>query len=121
MEQIIRAQNDVQLGERALKVLLNIPGLDANSPTHFELVSAPDPVEYSFDASGLNDAAIENRMELLELELQLARDAANIAFAENQKLVLSHGSNDGYNLFNFILASLVLNVQLILDLFLFLI
>ena len=88
VEQIIRAQNDVQLGERALKVLLNIPGLDANSPTHFELVSAPDPVEYSFDASGLNDAAIENRMELLELELQLARDAANIAFAENEKLPL---------------------------------
>ncbi|MBL4699012.1 MAG: TolC family protein [Phycisphaerales bacterium] len=88
VEQIIRAQNDVQLGERALKVLLNIPGLDANSPTHFELVSAPDPVEYSFDASKLNNAAIENRMELLELELQLARDAATIAFAENQKLPL---------------------------------
>ncbi len=88
VEQIIRAQNDVQLGERALKVLLNLPGLDANSPTHFELVSPPDPVEYAFDASALNASAIENRMELLELELQLARDAAAIAFSENQKLPL---------------------------------
>ena len=88
VEQIIRAQNDVQLGERGLKVLLNLPGLDANSPTHFELVSPPDPVEYAFDASVLNTAAIENRMELLELELQLARDAAAIAFSENQKLPL---------------------------------
>lgn len=88
VEQIIRAQNDVQLGERALKVLLNLPGLDADSPTHFELTSPPDPVEYAFDSDSLNTAAIENRMELLELELQLARDAANIAFAENQKLPL---------------------------------
>jgi len=88
VEQIIRSQNDVQLGERALKVLLNLPGLDAESATHFELVSPPDPVEYVFDSAQLNEAAIENRMELLELELQLARDAANIAFAENQKLPL---------------------------------
>jgi len=88
VEQIIRAQNDVQLGERSLKVLLNLPGLDANSATHFELVSPPDPVEYRFDAQALNEAAIENRMELLELELNLARDAATIAFAENQKLPL---------------------------------
>ncbi len=88
VEQIIRAQNDVQLGERALKVLLNLPGLDANSPTHFELVSPPDPVEYRFDPDQLSATAIENRMELLELELQLARDAASIAFAENEKLPL---------------------------------
>ncbi len=88
VEQIIRAQNDVQLGERALKVLLNLPGLDANSPTHFELISPPDPVEYRFDPDQLSATAIENRMELLELELQLARDAANIAFAENEKLPL---------------------------------
>ncbi len=88
VEQIIRGQNDVQLGERALKVLLNLPGLDVESATHFELVSPPDPVEYVFDSARLNEAAIENRMELLELELQLARDAASIAFAENQKLPL---------------------------------
>ncbi len=88
VEQIIRGQNDVQLQERALKVLLNLPGLDVNSSTHLELVSPPDPVEYSFDAEPLAQAAILNRMELLELELQLARDAANIAFAENQKLPL---------------------------------
>ncbi len=88
VEQIIRAQNEVQLGERALKVLLNLPGLDANSPTHFELTSPPDPVEYTFDPDQLSTTAIEHRMELLELELQLARDAANIAFAENEKLPL---------------------------------
>lgn len=88
VDQIIRAQNDIQLLERALKVLLNLPGLDADSATHLELTSPPDPVKYQFDAQALTHSAIDNRMELLELELQLARDAANIAFAENQKLPL---------------------------------
>ena len=88
VEQIIRAQNDVSLQERALKVLLNIPGLNADTPTHIEPASPPDPVEYAFDAQNLTDAALDNRMELLELELNLARDAANIAFAENQALPL---------------------------------
>jgi outer membrane protein TolC len=45
-------------------------------------------VEYEFDAPQLAQAALDNRMELLELELNLARDAANIAFAENQALPL---------------------------------
>lgn len=87
-EQIIRAQNDVSLQERALKALLNIDGLDVDSATHLEPASPPDPVEYAFDSPHLVRAALDNRMELLELELNLARDAANIAFAENQALPL---------------------------------
>jgi outer membrane protein len=88
VESIIRAQNNLQLDERALKVLLNLPGLDADSKTHFELITPPDPVEYAFNSEQLNQAAIDNRMELLELELLLARDAASIAFAENDRLPL---------------------------------
>lgn len=88
VEQIIRAQNDVSLQERALKALLNLPGLDVDSHTHLEPASPPDPVQYAFDPPSLTQAALENRMELLELELNLARDAASIAFAENQRLPL---------------------------------
>lgn len=88
VEQIIRAQNDVSLQERALKALLNIDGLDVDSSTHLEPASPPDPVEYDFDTPRLVQAALDNRMELLEIELNLARDAANIAFAENQALPL---------------------------------
>lgn len=88
IEQIIQAQNDVSLQERAIKALLNIDGLDVDSDTHLEPASPPDPVEYDFAPPQLVDAALENRMELLELELNLARDAANIAFAENQALPL---------------------------------
>lgn len=88
VEQIIRAQNDVSLQERALKALLNIDGLDVDSATHLEPASPPDPVEYEFNTPLLVQAALDNRMELLEIELNLARDAANIAFAENQALPL---------------------------------
>ena len=88
VDQIIRAQNDIQLQERAIKALLNIPGLDVDSETHIEPASPPDPLEYDFDPKTLTTAALENRMELLELELNLARDAANIAFAKNQALPL---------------------------------
>ncbi len=88
VEQIIQAQNDISLQERALKALINLPGLDVGSPTHIEPASPPDPVEYRFDTDTLVAAALDNRMELLELQIDLTRQAANIAFAENQRLPL---------------------------------
>ncbi|MCA9304406.1 MAG: TolC family protein [Phycisphaerales bacterium] len=88
VEQIISAQNAVELNERALKGMMNIPGLDVDSTTRLVVGSVPDPVEYAFDEAELVAAAIDNRMELMELELQLAQDAATIAFAENDKLPL---------------------------------
>lgn len=88
VEQIIRAQNDVRLRERELKTLLNAPGLGVGTGTAIEPVTDPDPVRYLFNAVTLVEAAVDNRMELLELELQLARDAAQIAFDENQTLPL---------------------------------
>lgn len=88
VEQIIRAQNDVRLRERELKALLNAPGMDVGDPIAVEPVTAPDPVRYGFEPRLLVAAAVANRMELLELELNLARDAAQIAFARNQALPL---------------------------------
>jgi outer membrane protein TolC len=88
VEQIIRGQNDVRLRERELKALLNAPGLGVGSAVIMDTTTNPDPVRYEFDTSVLVEAAIDNRMELLELELRLARDAAQIAFDENQTLPL---------------------------------
>lgn len=88
VEQIIRGQNDVRLRERELKALLNAPGLGVGSAVIMDTTTDPDPVRYEFDTSVLVEAAIDNRMELLELELRLARDAAQIAFDENQTLPL---------------------------------
>lgn len=88
VEQIIRTQNDVRLRERELKALLNAPGLEVGTTTAIQTVTDPEPVRYAFDADGLVAAAVANRMELLELELQLARDAAQVAFDQNQTLPL---------------------------------
>ncbi|MFG0306175.1 MAG: TolC family protein [Phycisphaerales bacterium JB040] len=88
VEQVIRAQNAALLAERTLKRLLNLPGLDVDSPTPIVALSPPDPVRYRFDTSELAGAAIDNRMEMLELELRLASDAATEALARNNALPL---------------------------------
>jgi outer membrane protein TolC len=48
----------------------------------------PAPVEYRFDPAALCVQAIANRMEMLELELQLAADAATIDVQRNRALPL---------------------------------
>jgi outer membrane protein TolC len=48
--------------------------------------SPPDPVEYVLDPAKLVAIAEANRMELLELELRLLADLANIRLAKNQTL-----------------------------------
>ncbi|MAY74634.1 MAG: hypothetical protein CMJ31_08000 [Phycisphaerae bacterium] len=88
IEQIIRADNNVLLQQRELKRLLNIPGLDVDTEVDIVTSSDPDPVPYLLDGSALADEAMAQRMELLEIELNLARDAATVAFSENQALPL---------------------------------
>src|SRR5262245_48466133 len=85
---IITSQNSVLLQQRELKRIINTPGLTIDTPTMVEPTTQPDPVEYVFDTHELSDAAVANRMEMLELELQLAADAANIDFSRNQTLPL---------------------------------
>jgi outer membrane protein TolC len=48
--------------------------------------STPDPVRYAFPADELAEEAVAARMEMLELELQLAQDLSSIEFAKNQAL-----------------------------------
>lgn len=83
---IIVAQNAVLSRQRELKRIANIPGLDVDSPTMVIPGTPPDPVEYDFDPIALANAAIDNRMEMLQLELQLAQDTTSIEFQENQAL-----------------------------------
>jgi outer membrane protein TolC len=88
LEAIIVAQNNVQFQQRELKRIINLPGLTVDTKTMVAPASPPDPVEYVFDTGRLVRQALDNRMEMLELELRLAADAANIAFARNQTLPL---------------------------------
>jgi outer membrane protein len=86
LDAIIRAQNTVLTSQRELKRLVNRPGLDVDSGTMVVPASPPDPVEYVIDPPKLVAMAEANRMELLELELQLLADMANIRLADNQTL-----------------------------------
>lgn len=88
LEAIIVAENNVLFGQRELKRIINMPGLTIETQAMVATVTPPDPVEYVFDTPKLIGSALENRMELLALELRLAADAANIGFARNQTLPL---------------------------------
>jgi outer membrane protein TolC len=74
--------------QRDLKRVINLPGVDVDSPTLLVLTSEPDPVRYLLDPAALLAASLEKRVELLELELQLAQDQSTIDFAQNQRLPL---------------------------------
>ena len=88
LEAIIVTQNVVRLQQRELKRIMNMEGLDVESKTMVVTSTAPDPVEYIFDAAKVCDFALANRMEMLELELRLAADAATIGIERNRALPL---------------------------------
>lgn len=88
LDGIIQAQNLVLQRQRELKRIMNMPDLPIESVTLIDTATAPDPVEYQIDRPQLTAAALSNRMELLELELRLAADAATIDFEHNNALPL---------------------------------
>ncbi len=88
LEAIITAENDVRNTERDLKRMLNKKGLGMETKTIIIPSSPPDPIHYELDRTNMVKNALENRMEILELELQLAMDNSNIDFYKNQTLPL---------------------------------
>lgn len=86
IESIIQADNDLRDREREFKRIIQMPDLPMNSPTLITTASDPTPRRYALDPQGLASLAIEKRMEMLELELQIASDAASIDLARNQTL-----------------------------------
>lgn len=88
LEAIIVAQNNVLDQQRVLKRIINLPGLTMDTQTMVSPTTPPDPIEYVFDRAALTKVALDNRMEMLELELRLAGDAAQIALSKNQALPL---------------------------------
>ncbi len=80
---IISSQNAVLQRQRDLKRVINMPGLDVDSPQMIVPTTLPDPVEYTFDPEELAKVAVNQRMELLETELRLLADAVNIDVTRN--------------------------------------
>ncbi len=88
LEAIIIAENSVRDRERELKRTLNKAGLEMQTPTVLIPVTEPDPVHYELEIQRLVKTAIDNRMEMLELELQIAEDISTIDYMHNQALPL---------------------------------
>jgi outer membrane protein TolC len=88
LEAIIVADNAVRLRQRDLKRIMNDPDLPLDGTTYVATKTLPSPVSLQFDPEKMSMKAIENRMEMLELELQLSIDANNIDLARNQALPL---------------------------------
>ncbi len=88
LEAIIVAENNLRDRERDLKRILNKVGLEMQIPTVLIPATKPDPIHYELAKHRLVATAIENRMELLELELQIAEDISTIDYMRNQALPL---------------------------------
>ncbi len=84
LEAIIIDDNAVRDRERELKRILNEPGLGMGSPTTIIPDTEPNPVHYDLALGPLTRAALANRMEMLELELQIAQDVSTIDYQRNQ-------------------------------------
>jgi outer membrane protein len=88
LEAIIVAESAVLQSQRNLKRLMNMPDLDIDTPIVLKTVTDPSPQPFELEGTRLAEAGVTNRMEMLELELQLAADLSTIDFAKNQALPL---------------------------------
>jgi outer membrane protein TolC len=88
LEGIIIAENEALDRERELKLVLNRAGLEMETPTIIETATVPAPVHYELDRERVLAHALEHRMELLELELQIASDTSSLALERNGLLPL---------------------------------
>jgi len=86
LEAIIIAENTLRDRERELKRVINKAGLDMQTRTVIVPATLPDPIRYDLEQNRLIRQAMDSRMELLELQLQLLQDAEGIDFARNQTL-----------------------------------
>ena len=88
LQNIIIAENELRNRERELKQILNESGLTMDTPTVVVPMTEPDPVLYELDRQRLTASAVENRMEMLELELQIAEDVSTVDYYKNKALPL---------------------------------
>ena len=88
VESVILAENDVRQRQRDLKRILNDPTLPLDGDTVITLSTDPAVFPYNLDAQALTSAALRQRMEMLQLELQIDEDTATVRVARNGLLPL---------------------------------
>ncbi len=87
-EKVIRSEMNINLCQRALKRLINRDDLPIDSPTRLIPVTEPALVKYALSRREMADKAVENRMEMVEVELELASDTIRTNAQRNQALPL---------------------------------
>ena len=88
LESIIRADGDLRRQQRVVKRIMNAPDLPLAESVGLKPATDPNPLRIELDATALAGEAVENRMEMLELELQVAIDAMNVDLRRNEALPL---------------------------------
>ena len=88
LEGIIISENNLRDRQRELKRMLHKAGLEMQTPTALVPATEPDPVRYELQKNRLVTTATDNRMEMLELELQIAEAVATVDYMQNQSLPL---------------------------------
>lgn len=83
---LIAAETEVRLAARALKRIMQRVDLPVDGPTEIVPLTPPDPLELRLERKGLTMSAVENRMEMLELQLQLLINEFDIGVARNATL-----------------------------------
>lgn len=88
LEDIIVAETILKRRQRELKRIMNRADLPLSATTAIVTTTLPEPVFLDLDPVALGEFAVANRMEMLELELRLAVDAATIDVEKNAALPL---------------------------------
>jgi outer membrane protein len=83
LEGIITSETALRDRQRELKQIINRPDLGLATPTIIIPTSAPNALHYPLDVPLLIRRAHDQRMELLETEIQIAAETDNVSFARN--------------------------------------
>jgi outer membrane protein TolC len=83
---IIVSDTRRKIAGRDLKRIMNMVGVDVGSPIDLVPVTEPNPLRLVLDGDALARRAVENRMEMVDLELQLAVDSITVDVAKNRIL-----------------------------------
>lgn len=86
LEAIIRADADLRIQQRVVKRIMNDVRFPVSGDTALEPATDPNPLRIELDGDELAREAVASRMEMLELEIQLAIDSLEIDVRRNDAL-----------------------------------
>ncbi|MFB0554304.1 MAG: TolC family protein, partial [Phycisphaerae bacterium] len=86
LEDVITAETTLRNRERDLKQIMNRDDMPMNSAISIVTATEPNPLGLELDEEVMAEAAIANRMEMIKLELRLAKDDIYIELARNDTL-----------------------------------